>query len=80
MLLYYLGLSITSMSLKDDLTSCLQQEAVILLLGSVQIFAANQINFDKKGELETNILSSTCIATYVCFAISFKQLISYNSV
>ena len=51
------------MSLKDDLTSCLQQEAVILLLGSVQIFAANQRNFDKKGELETNILSSTCIAT-----------------
>ena len=38
-------------SLKDDLTSCFQQEAVILLLGSVQIFATNQINFDKKSEL-----------------------------
>ena len=35
----------------DDLTSCLQQEAVILLLGSVQIYAANQRNFDKKSEL-----------------------------
>ena len=31
-----------SMSLKDDLTSCLQQEPAILLLGSVQIFAVNQ--------------------------------------
>ena len=51
MLLYSLGLSITSMSLKDDLTSCLQQEAVILLLGSMQIYAANQRNFDKKSEL-----------------------------
>ena len=28
-----------------------QQEAVILLLGSVQIFAANQKNFDKNSEL-----------------------------
>ena len=40
-----------NLSLKDDLTSCFQQEAVILLLGSVQIFATNQINFDKKIEL-----------------------------
>ena len=39
------------MCLKDDLTSCPQQEAVILLLGSVQIFAANQRNFDKNSEL-----------------------------
>ena len=39
------------MSLKDDLTSCLQQEAVIILLRSVQIYATNQINFDKKSEL-----------------------------
>ena len=31
-ILYYLGLSIISMSLKDDLTSFLQQEAVIPLL------------------------------------------------
>ena len=38
------------MSLKDDLTSCLQQEAVTLLLGSVQIFEPNQINFDKESE------------------------------
>ena len=51
MLFYYLGLSIISMCLKDDLTSCPQQEAVILLLGSVQIFAANQGNFDKNSEL-----------------------------
>ena len=51
MLFYYLGLSLISMSLKDDLTSCLQEEAVILLLGSVQIYAANQRNFDKKSEL-----------------------------
>ena len=50
-ILYYLGLSIISMSLKDDLTSFLQQEAVIPLLGSVQIHAANQRNFDKKSEL-----------------------------
>ena len=47
MVFYYLGLSVISMCLKDDLTSCPQQEAVILLLGSVQIFAANQRNFDK---------------------------------
>ena len=52
MLFYYLGLSIISMSLKDDLTSCLQQEAVILLLGSAQIRAAHQRNFDKKSEFE----------------------------
>ena len=39
------------MSLKDDLTSCLQQKAVIPLLGSVQIYAANQRNFEKKSEL-----------------------------
>ena len=51
MLFYYLGLSIISMSLKDDLTSCLQQEALILLLRSVQIYAANQRNFDRKSEL-----------------------------
>ena len=51
MLFFYLGLLIISTSLKDDLTSCLQQEAVIFLLGSGQIFAANQINFDKKSEL-----------------------------
>ena len=38
------------MCLKDDLTSCPQQEAVILLLGSIQIFAANQRNFDKNIE------------------------------
>ena len=50
-ILYYLGLSIISMSLKDDLTSFLRQEAVIPLLGYVQIYAANQINFDKKSEL-----------------------------
>ena len=31
------------MSLKDDLTSCLQQETVILLLGSIPIFAAKEI-------------------------------------
>ena len=49
--IYYRGLSIISMSLKDDLTSCLQQEAVILLLRSMQIYAANQRNFDKKSEL-----------------------------
>ena len=35
---------------KDDLTSCLQREAVILLLRSMQIYAANQENFDKKSE------------------------------
>ena len=51
MLFYYLGLSIISMSLKDDLTSCLQQEALMLLLRSVQIYAANQINFDRKSQL-----------------------------
>ena len=51
MLSYYLGLSIISISLKDDLTSCLQQEALILLLRSVQIYAANQRNFDRKSEL-----------------------------
>ena len=51
MLFYNLGLSIISLSLKDDLTFCLQQEAVILLLGSAQLFAANEIHFDKKGEL-----------------------------
>ena len=51
MLFYYLGLSIISVSFKYDLTSCLQQEAVILLLGSVPVFAPNQGNFDKKGEL-----------------------------
>ena len=51
MLFYYRGLSIISMSLKDDLTSCLQQEAVILLLRFIQIYAANQLNFDKKSEL-----------------------------
>ena len=28
-----------------------QQEAVLLFLGSVQIFAANQKNFDKNSEL-----------------------------
>ena len=39
------------MRLKDDLTSCLQQKAVTPLLGSVQIYAANQRNFDKKSEL-----------------------------
>ena len=39
------------MSLKDDLISFLQQEAVIPLLGSVQIHAANQRNVDKKSEL-----------------------------
>ena len=39
------------MSLKDDLTSCLQQEALMLLLRSVQIYAANQTNFDRKSEL-----------------------------
>ena len=39
------------MSLKDDLTSCLQQKAVIPLLGSAQFFAANQRNLDKKSEL-----------------------------
>ena len=39
------------MSLKDDLTSCLQQEALMLLLRSVQIYAANQRNFDRKSEL-----------------------------
>ena len=39
------------MSLKDDFTSCLQQEAVILLLRSVEIYAANHRNFDKKSEL-----------------------------
>ena len=39
------------MSLQDDLTSCLQQKSVIPLLGSVQIYAANQRNFDKKSEL-----------------------------
>ena len=39
------------MSLKDDFTPCLQQEAVILLLRSVEIYAANQRNFDKKSEL-----------------------------
>ena len=50
-ILYYLGLSIISMSLKDDLTSCLQQEAVLLLLGSQQFCVANQRNFDKKSEL-----------------------------
>ena len=51
MLFYYLGLSIISTSLKDDLTSCIEQETVILLLGSAQIFAANQRNFDKTSEL-----------------------------
>ena len=50
-ILYYLGLSIISMSLKDDLTSFLRQEAVIPLLGYVQIYVVNQINFDKKSEL-----------------------------
>ena len=49
--LCYLGLSIISMSLKDELTSFLQQEAVVPLLGSVQIYAANQRHFDKKSEL-----------------------------
>ena len=49
-LFYYFGLSIISMSLKDDLTSCVQREAVILLLRSMQIYAANQRNFDKKSE------------------------------
>ena len=39
------------MNLKDDLTSSLQQETGILLLRSVQIYAANQRNFDKKSEL-----------------------------
>ena len=39
------------MCLKDYLTSCPQQEAVILLLGFVQIFAANQRNFDKNSKL-----------------------------
>ena len=32
--------------------TCLQQKAVILLFGSVQIYAANQINFDKKVNFE----------------------------
>ena len=50
MLFYYLGHSMFSMSLKDDLTSCLQQEPAILLLGSVQIFAVNQ-GILKKSEL-----------------------------
>ena len=67
------------MSFKYDLTSCLQQEAVILLLGFVQVFAPNQGNFDKKDELQCNILSSKYTATYICFAILFKQLISYIS-
>ena len=50
-ILYYLGLSIILMSLKDDLTSFLQQEAVVPLLESVKLHAANQRNFDKKSEL-----------------------------
>ena len=36
---------------EDDLTSCLQQEVVILLLGSLPIFAAKQRNFNKNSEL-----------------------------
>ena len=36
---------------EDDLTSCLQQEVVILLLGSLPIFATKQRNFNKNSEL-----------------------------
>ena len=48
---------------EDGLTSSPEQEAVTHFLESVQIFAANQRNFDKNSELQSNILSSTCIVT-----------------